>query len=109
MSRIRLGLHRMSGRADEAFRDYVERVRPNVVKFLDPSPGDEALAAWCRSIGTEVIGRVYFANQELGGGGQRQIEQVLAAARACPSIRYWELHNEAWQAGDELARYAADD
>lgn len=103
---IRIGLHRMSGRADGLFRDYVERVRPNVVKFLDPGPGDEALAAWCRSLGVEVIGRVYFDPQELGAGGGRQIARVLAAARACPSIRYWELHNEAWQAGEELARYA---
>ena len=106
MSRIRLGLHRMSDRADEAFRDYVERVRPNVVKLLDPSPADEALAAWCRSIGVEVIGRIYFASQEMGEGGMRQITRILSAARSCPSIRYWELHNEAWQAGDELARYA---
>lgn len=96
----------MSGRADAAFREYVERVRPPVVKFLDPSAGDEALAAWCRSIGVEVIGRVYFESQEMGDGGRRQMEQVLAAARSCPSIRYWELHNEAWQAGDELAAYA---
>jgi hypothetical protein len=31
---------------------------------------------------------------------------VLSAARACPSIRYLELHNEAHQAGEELARYS---
>lgn len=106
MSSIRLGLHRMSGRADDAFRGYVERVRPNVVKFLDPGDGDETLAAWCRSLGVEVIGRIYFDPQELGAGGGRQIEQVLTAARRVPSIRYWELHNETWQAGDELVRYA---
>ena len=106
MSAIRMGLHRMSGRADSAFRDYVEQVRPNMVKFLDPGDGDDALAAWCRSLGTEVIGRIYFDPQELGAGGGRQIDMVVAAARRLPSIRYWELHNETWQAGDDLVRYA---
>lgn len=103
---IRLGLHRMSGAADDLFRAYVEQVRPPIVKFFNPGAGDEALAAWCRSRGAEVVGRVYFDPQDLGAAGGRQIARVLDAARAVPSIRYWELHNEAHQAGDEMVRYS---
>ncbi|MFI0607106.1 MAG: peptidoglycan recognition family protein [Anaerolineae bacterium] len=106
MARIRLGLHRMSSSADQRLRDYVAAVRPNVIKILDPGSEAEGLAVFCRSHGTDVIGRVYFDPQELGAEGGRQIEKVLNAARSCPSIRYWELHNEAWQSGDQLSRYS---
>lgn len=106
MARIRLGLHRMSSSADQRLKAYVAAVRPNVIKILDPGTDAEGLAAFCRSHGTDVIGRVYFDPQELGAEGGRQIEKVLKAARSCPSIRFWELHNEAWQSGDQLSRYA---
>lgn len=106
MRGLPMGLHRMSGHADAAFRDYVAAVRPPFVKFLNPGPGDEPLAAWCVSLGVQVIGRVYFEHQRLGAEGGRQIAEVVAHAHACPSIGYWELHNEAWHEGSEMRRYS---
>lgn len=103
---IRLGLHRMSPDHDAAFQRYVEAVRPQIVKFLDPGPGDDPLAAWCQARGVEVVGRVYFKDQYLGAEGGRQMKKVLGMARACSHIRYWELHNEAWHVPGEMADYS---
>lgn len=103
---MRLGLHRMSPDADSAFRAYVDAVRPPIVKFLDPGSGDEPLAAWCVQRGVAVVGRVYFEKQYLGAEGGRQIQRVVAAAHACPSIHWWELHNESWHVPGEMSRYA---
>lgn len=103
---MRLGLHWMSPEADGAFRRYVDAVRPPIVKMLDPGAGEEPLAAWCVERGVQVVGRIYFKDQFLGAAGARQLDQVVAHARACPSIRYWELHNEAWHVPGEMRRYA---
>lgn len=103
---MRLGLHRHSGLADAAFRAYVERVRPPMVKLLDPGPGDEALAAWCKARGVRVIGRKYFKDQYLGAQGSRQAVEVASLARQVPGIELWELHNEAWSIPGEMRRYA---
>jgi GH25 family lysozyme M1 (1,4-beta-N-acetylmuramidase) len=96
----------MSGNADDAFKDFVDRVRPPTVKFLDPGPGDDALAAWCVARDVQVIGRLFFDPQSLGAEGGRQIKAVVTAAHTCPSISHWELHNESWSIPGEMERYA---
>lgn len=101
---IRAGLHRHTGKRDAEFRRYVDAVRPQFVKFLDGFPED--LAAYCHERGTRIIGRVYIERQQLGAEGGRQVRQVLETARRCPWVDYWELHNEDWQKGADLDRYA---
>ena len=103
---MRLGLYRMSSDHDDLFRAYVDAVRPAWVFFLDPGPGDEPLAAWCRERDVNVGGRVFIEHQRLGAEGGRQVDQVVAAARACPSVTAWQLHNEEWDNVDELDSYA---
>lgn len=101
---IRMGLHRHSGQHDGAFRDYVDAVRPQFVKFLDSYPED--LAAFCHARGVRIIGRHYIQHQKLGAEGARQMREVVQKAREKPWVDYWELHNEDWQAGADMARYA---
>lgn len=101
---IRMGFHRHTGKRDDMFKAYVDKVRPQFVKFLDGFPQD--LADYCHARGTRVIGRVYFQTQKLGAEGSRQMKQVVQTAREKPWVDYWELHNEDWQHGAEMERYA---
>lgn len=101
---VRMGFHRHTGKRDDMFKAYVDRVRPQFVKFLDGFPQD--LADYCHARGTRIIGRVYFQTQKLGAEGSRQMQQVVQTAREKPWIDYWELHNEDWQHGAEMERYA---
>lgn len=103
---MRMGLHRHGGRADGALLDYARAVQPPIMKYLDPGSEANAIAAALQPLGVEGVGRVYFRHQYLGAEGARQIREVVARARACPSIRYWELHNEAWDQPGDMARYA---
>lgn len=101
---IRMGPHRHTGKRDAELRRYVDAARPQFVKFLDAFPAD--LAVYCHERGTRVVGRVYFQQQELGAGGGRQVREVIDTARRNPHVDYWELHNEDWQSGNDMARYA---
>lgn len=101
---MRLGLHRMSGRDDALFREYVDTARPEWCKMLDEFPAE--LIDFCHERGTKVIGRIYFDNQDLSTINAR-INRVVTAARQSPGVDAWELDNEAHQSDHDAAAYAA--
>lgn len=105
MPRVRMGLHRHPGGfADDAFRAYVERVRPPWVKMLEEWP--PRLVEFCHERGVSVVGRVWFEHQPLGAEADRNIDRVVATMHGAPDVDAWEIYNEAHQSGDAMARYA---
>lgn len=105
MTSGRMGLH-IQGAYDKA-EAYIRAVRPPVVKFLDDAPAH--LVNLVNGYGGLTILRVYREDQDLDRFDDylRDIERAVARA---PGVRAIEVsHNEAHQAGDELARKALAD
>ena len=98
---MRMGLH-IQGAYDKA-EAYIRAVRPPVVKFLDDAP--VTLVNLVNGYGGLTILRVYREGQGLGRFDE-YLRDIERAARGS-AVRAIEVsHNEAHQAGAELARKA---
>jgi len=96
-----MGLH-IQGAYDRA-EAYIRAVRPPVVKFLDDAP--VTLVNLVNGYGGLTILRVYREDQDLGRFDE-YLRDIERAARGS-AVRAIEVsHNEAHQAGAELARKA---
>lgn len=99
-----MGLH-IQGAYDQAER-YIRAVKPPVVKFLDNAPPH--LVDLVHSYGGLTILRVYREDQDLGRFDD-YLRDIERAARGSAVKAIEVSHNEAHQAGEELARKAALD
>lgn len=99
-----MGLH-IQGAYDQAER-YIRAVQPPVVKFLDNAPPH--LVDLVHSYGGLTILRVYREDQDLQRFDE-YLRDIERAARGSAVKAIEVSHNEAHQAGEELARKAALD
>lgn len=99
-----MGLH-IQGAYDQAER-YIRAVKPPVVKFLDDAPPH--LVDLVHSYGGLTILRVYREDQDLGRFDE-YLRDIERAARGSAVKAIEVSHNEAHQAGEELARKASLD
>lgn len=89
------------------FKAYVDRVRPPMVKFIDTGFNDDAIAYAVARV-CQVVGRIVFddGDQPIDNDAKRKIAKIVESARKHPQITWWEFYNEAYEKGDEMARYS---
>lgn len=99
MKGLRIGVHVNENYAADRAVDYCARVKPSVMKWLNPSPD---IIARCKaaSPATEHISRVVFDRQSDDGEYRRFVNATLERARALRGLVKWHEGRNEYLAND---------
>lgn len=101
-----LGLHVHSRRSDDLVREWIETVRPTVMKWLDGGVNTE-LVELAKARGALTILRVYEPHQSLTSAGQdAYLARVREALQRWPEFDAVEGFNEQFQRLPDIRRRA---